>query len=70
MTFRVGQEVVCVDNKVFRQLRPTETIPEVGVVYTIRDIFLYKGKPQLLLVEPADDLLGVVELEKEVRLEE
>jgi hypothetical protein len=59
MAFRVGQKVVCVDLRLRDDgLHPYqgETIPEMGGIYTVRDMFDagrygYHGEDGLLLVE-------------------
>jgi hypothetical protein len=53
VTFRVGQKVVCVDDKNLpgrRPWRPEDRI-RVNAIYTVRDVLVFGGEPSLRLVE-------------------
>lgn len=53
MAFYVGQRVVCVDNTLAPGvvIRSGETIPQLEVVYRIREIIEWHGKARLRLVD-------------------
>jgi len=64
--FRIGQKVVCIDDKPRNpsQVRPGITTPKKGIVYTIRDIYesvTKSGKVGLILEEiknPTNEKFG------------
>lgn len=60
MTFRVGQKVVCVNDKPMFGWLWTNDKPEIGTVYTVARVIAgrYGSYQSLLLVEICNDDLG------------